>query len=271
MKRNVATFVREDGRGNERAFTLVELMAVIVALCVLAALVVPALAYSDDNGTRMVCLNNLRQMGMAATQYAEDNLDYLAFCNWGAAGPGWLYNTNSMTSSGIPDPTLAPWKSNPITAWQTGLWFQYVQNQKYYLCPVDLESKYYGQRPNKLSSYSMDGAACGFARTGTYITCKTTDAWSTACWLLWEPNDYVNGANTFFDGANTPMPADIEGCDGPGGIHTVNASQVLSVGGNVEILGMAYIQEDENRVIRFGPGPNGKTYGWWSPFSYNGY
>ena len=153
----------------DHAFTLTELLVVIGTTAMLGILILPALARSDDNGARMVCMNNLRQMGMAVNMYAGDNRDYLAYPNWdgGAGGPnvgpGWLYTvTNSLGI--IPNPSKLLWKNNPISAWQTGLWFQYVQNPKSYLCPVDIESPTYtnNQRQNELSSYVMNGAVAGF-------------------------------------------------------------------------------------------------------------
>jgi type II secretory pathway pseudopilin PulG len=271
MKRNVAVLDREAARGRERAFTLVELMAVVVTLAMLAAVVLPALAFSDDNGTRMVCLNNLRQMAMAAAMYAEDNRDYLAFCNWDsgyAEGQGWLYGPGS-----IPNPS----GPNQVAAWKTGLWFQYVQNQRYYLCPVDIESPYYSHRINKLASYVMNGSLSGFSSQNQYVTCKTTDAWNPGCWLLWEPNG--NGsppasasAFVFNDGANYPGINEADGLnEGPGAVHTVNGSEILSVAGNVQFATTQKIQADENTPAGQGAGPGGKTLGWWSPFSTTGH
>jgi len=263
MSKKIATSTRTD----ERAFTRVDLLAVLVALCALAAVVLPALAHSDDNGTRMVCLNNLRQMGMASTMYAEDNLDYLAFCNWDggtAPGPGWLYGPYAAH-----DPTVYPYNSHPGSAWTNGLWFKYVQNQKYYLCPVDLESKYYSQRANKLSSYLMNGAVCGFQAVNAYVTCKTTDAWNPNCWLLWEPGDSMEGAFTFNDGASIPTPSPY-GFEGPGATHTANGSEVLTVGGSVQFLTLQTLLSQGSGPVGQGAGPGGKTLAWWSPFAVTG-
>ena len=83
----------------ERAFTLTNLLVVLATLAILAALILPALAKSGDNGMRMVCLNNLRQMGMALNMYAGENQDTMPWVNWGndSSPPcprGWLYGGN---------------------------------------------------------------------------------------------------------------------------------------------------------------------------------
>ena len=62
-------------------------------------------------------------------------------------------------------------------------------------------------RNNKLCSYVMNGAACGFA--SIYRSCRVTDVWNPAYYLLWGPDENVGGpgipgAFDFNDGANYP-------------------------------------------------------------------
>ncbi len=65
------------------AFTLIELVVVLATLGILAVLLLPALASSTQPGSAksFQCLNNLRQMAVAWTLYAEDNHDRLVN-NW---------------------------------------------------------------------------------------------------------------------------------------------------------------------------------------------
>jgi type II secretory pathway pseudopilin PulG len=278
MKKKRTPFVCDVARGDERAFTLLDLMVVIATLAILAALMLPALGRSDDHGTRMVCLNNLRQMGMAANMYVADNRDYFPYANWdggnGGSPAGWLY---TVTSGLIPNPVdNSPWKANPITAWRTGLWFQYVQNTKAYLCPVDIESKTYttppasGGREEKLSTYVMNGAVVGFPGSiSTYGTpCKITDAWSPACYLLWEPDENSvglgnPGAFDYNDGADFPNTS-----EGIGRLHSTNSGDLLCVGGNVQLV--TTLAFKKQTVVGSGPGPGGKTLAWWDSVSSNG-
>jgi prepilin-type N-terminal cleavage/methylation domain-containing protein/prepilin-type processing-associated H-X9-DG protein len=58
-----------------RAFTLLELLAVIAMICVLASLVTPTLARTRHGTRALQCLNNLHQIVGAISLYAQDYHD----------------------------------------------------------------------------------------------------------------------------------------------------------------------------------------------------
>ena len=59
------------------AFTLIELLVVIAIVSMLAALLLPSLQGAREQGYRVVCAGNLRQVGIATISYTGDNNDAL--------------------------------------------------------------------------------------------------------------------------------------------------------------------------------------------------
>jgi prepilin-type N-terminal cleavage/methylation domain-containing protein len=55
------------------AFTLIELLVVLAVIGILAALLLPVLAGGKARARNSVCINNLKQLGIATRLYAEDN------------------------------------------------------------------------------------------------------------------------------------------------------------------------------------------------------
>ena len=59
-------------RASRPAFTLVELLVVIAIISILAAILFPVFARARENARKTSCLSNVKQMGLALTQYVQD-------------------------------------------------------------------------------------------------------------------------------------------------------------------------------------------------------
>lgn len=63
---------RQCGKCGNGGFTLIELLIVVAIISLLAAILFPVFARARESARKASCLSNLKQIGLAWTQYAQD-------------------------------------------------------------------------------------------------------------------------------------------------------------------------------------------------------
>jgi len=102
-------------------FTLIELLVVIAIIALLAAIIFPVFSSARDKARQSACLSNMKQIGLGAMQYLQDNDETTVSSYWsGANSVGWagkfyLYINNPQVfvcpseqfkTAGLPNDTV---------------------------------------------------------------------------------------------------------------------------------------------------------------------
>ena len=151
--------MRHRPRQAKAAFTLIELLVVIAIIAILAAILFPVFAKAREKARQSSCLSNLKQIGLAYMQYAQD------YDGW---VPGFLTGNSGLTR----------------IAWYDNVQ-PYMKNRQLYICPSSL----YYLAPNRYAT----------TNTAANATLGGTDYYGYNTALYKNPSEKILVADTIGD------------------------------------------------------------------------
>ncbi len=155
---------RPSPRSALRGFTLIELLVVVAIIALLIAILLPSLGAAREQGRATVCSNNLHQLGLATTYYADDN-------------NGRLPYILGSDPDGDGQPTNAPFYQYH----QIFNFWRYIKVMKVYICPS-------AKGANSIKIYPATGND-----NGKYIVLRNDSRYIRAWREQWWP--HINPAS----------------------------------------------------------------------------
>ena len=160
-------------RTNKVGFTLIELLVVIAIIAILAAILFPVFAQAREKARQISCASNEKQLGLAFTQYVQDNDERYPYAAETIDGGAWWGEKNSVWPEEISS---------------------YVNTYKAYDCPDD----------SKTGINTWEGTSISYAVNGI-ISFNSTGPITLGVMGMQDWNGDIHGGRTL---AQIGVPSD---------------------------------------------------------------
>ena len=166
-------------REAKSGFTLIELLVVIAIIAILAAILFPVFQSVRENARRTACLSNLKQLGLAVTQYTQDSDELMPNITDGGPGDsklgGWIYYSGFTTAPLLYDPTK-------------GSIYPFIKSTGVFICPDDVAGSKTGD------SYAISSCTASIARVGNYRIGKNISVFDNPSGTMLFCEEYARNA-----------------------------------------------------------------------------
>ena len=228
-----------------RGFTLTELLVVVGTVSVLMGILLPSLSRVREQSKRVYCLNNLRQMAMAAEVYTQVYEGYYPTAYYGEKTPGknFMYAWDFTTIYEPGNRSVVP-----------GLLWQGETIEKVQQCPSFKGEANWALDP--YTGYNYNTSYIGHGQGESIITPAKAIAVKrpNEC-ALFGDGQWADGANKFMR-APWPNPGDasFKGRHaGTQGYRHLGATNVAYCGGGAESVREVYKETNEASIVRIAP------------------